>query len=371
MTAEPHDALAQLLIDAYLAAFGREAGAENFWAWDVLDTLVGRRPDIAWPILLRLVQRMPEEGLGDLAAGPIEDFLSQHGPRAIDAVEAEAATNPRLRRALSMVWRLGMTDDVWRRVQSLADPWPDGEEPEDPSSRRRLELALDGAPPTPGGDEAARRGLIAAAREAKPDGQEPWSTPVYLELRLETGDRPLLDLRGPDQRHAAGATRTVPLRSDQPLPCDRRAAQCGRDHRRGHARRGSRRDRTVVPTSLRSVRSTVTQKRPPTDISTSRETRPRSRACHRHPQMSRQSANSVCTVVAKAPVWRSTSAAVVPGDISAMFGRLWRWATDRGRCGVVWSVHRPRTTGRPTPTRPEDLTSSRSRSSTAGLPTGR
>ena len=191
MTAEPHDALAQLLIDAYLAAFGREAGAENFWAWDVLDTLVGRRPDIAWPILLRLVQRMPEEGLGDLAAGPIEDFLSQHGPRAIDAVEAEAATNPRLRRALSMVWRLGMTDDVWRRVQSLADPWPDGEEPEDPSSRRRLELALDGAPPTPGGDEAARRGLIAAAREAKPDGQEPWSTPVYLELRLETGDRPL------------------------------------------------------------------------------------------------------------------------------------------------------------------------------------
>ena len=191
MTAEPHDALAQLLIDAYLAAFGREAGAENFWAWDVLDTLVGRRPDIAWPILLRLVQRMPEEGLGDLAAGPIEDFLSQHGPRAIDAVEAEAATNPRLRRALSMVWRLGMTDDVWRRVQSLADPWPDGEEPEDPSSRRRLELALDGAPPTPAGDEAARGRLIAAARDAKPDGREPWSTPVYLELRLETGDQPL------------------------------------------------------------------------------------------------------------------------------------------------------------------------------------
>jgi len=59
-----------------------------------------------------------EDCLSFLAASPLEDLLSKDGPAFIDRVEQRAAVNPKFRRALGMLKRLGMTDDVWRRVQA-------------------------------------------------------------------------------------------------------------------------------------------------------------------------------------------------------------------------------------------------------------
>ena len=79
-----------------------------------------RAPEIAWGIVIELIDRAPsEKALGYFAAGPLEDLLSEHGPALIDRVEQRARENPKFLRAVRCLWRLGMTDDVWDRVQLL------------------------------------------------------------------------------------------------------------------------------------------------------------------------------------------------------------------------------------------------------------
>ena len=68
-----------------------------------------------------MLERAPTDAsLGFLAASPLEDLLSKDGPLFIARVEMRAAENVKFRRALGMLRRLGMTDDVWQRVQRAA-----------------------------------------------------------------------------------------------------------------------------------------------------------------------------------------------------------------------------------------------------------
>ena len=196
------DALTRMVIDGYLVQASGWTG-DNHWTWTVVEELVRSRPDIAWPILLELVRRAPDDAaLGSIAAGPLEDYLAQHGRRVIGAVEAEAARNPRLREALAGVWRQGMPAPVWLRVQALAADAPDPVV-RDPDAgpvpgwtSRQIELELELPPPMRPGvvdpeSVAARGSLLAEVAAAKPDGPEPWTTPVSVELILETGPGPL------------------------------------------------------------------------------------------------------------------------------------------------------------------------------------
>ena len=57
---------------------------------------------------------------GFLAASPLEDLLSKDGPLFISRVEKHATESANFHRALGMLRRLGMTDDVWTRVQHAA-----------------------------------------------------------------------------------------------------------------------------------------------------------------------------------------------------------------------------------------------------------
>jgi hypothetical protein len=78
-------------------------------------------PELAWQLIAEMIERAPSDAsLGFLAASPLEDLLSEHGPAFIACVEQRAAESPKFRRALGKVWRLGMTDDVWQRVQQAA-----------------------------------------------------------------------------------------------------------------------------------------------------------------------------------------------------------------------------------------------------------
>lgn len=78
-------------------------------------------PELAWEIIIELVERAPSDvSLSFFAAGPLEDLLSKDGPDFIDRVESRAATHERFRRAVGMLRRLGMADEVWERVQAIA-----------------------------------------------------------------------------------------------------------------------------------------------------------------------------------------------------------------------------------------------------------
>lgn len=54
----------------------------------------------------------------NLAAGPLEDLLSDHGAELIEKVETEARRNPSFNLLLGGVWEGGMTKEIWGRVQA-------------------------------------------------------------------------------------------------------------------------------------------------------------------------------------------------------------------------------------------------------------
>ena len=74
-----------------------------------------------WHLIRDLIAAAPsEETLGNVAAGPLEDFLSSHGEEWIGEVERFAATDPLFRTTLQGVWQLGMSDEIYARVVKAA-----------------------------------------------------------------------------------------------------------------------------------------------------------------------------------------------------------------------------------------------------------
>ncbi|MDB5812145.1 MAG: hypothetical protein JWN94_4267 [Betaproteobacteria bacterium] len=102
----------QLETDAYGKA---DAGFE-------VDRLAREEPETAWPVILailRSIDAIPSSRLFQvLAAGPLEDLLSEHGKRFIARIEAEAEHNPKLKLLLGGVWKNEMSEHGWTRVQA-------------------------------------------------------------------------------------------------------------------------------------------------------------------------------------------------------------------------------------------------------------
>lgn len=53
-----------------------------------------------------------------LAAGPLETLLSVHGPTVINRIESLAKADASFNLLLGGVWKQGMADDIWDRVQA-------------------------------------------------------------------------------------------------------------------------------------------------------------------------------------------------------------------------------------------------------------
>ena len=84
--------------------------------------VVREYPEHAWQgILATLADARVKPHLGVLAAGPLEDLLSYHGPAFIERVEREAALNPQFASLLGGVWQFEMADEIWARVQAAWD----------------------------------------------------------------------------------------------------------------------------------------------------------------------------------------------------------------------------------------------------------
>ncbi len=99
-----------------------EQQPDDLTGWFEFNWLVGDYPEQAWSaILAALEDPRLEDSLGVLAAGPLEDLLSNHGEAFIRRVEETAQSNPKFAWLLGGVWQFQMTDDVWRRVQAVWD----------------------------------------------------------------------------------------------------------------------------------------------------------------------------------------------------------------------------------------------------------
>lgn len=92
---------------------------ERFWVWEQLDALCRNDPELAWSVVLEILERTHStQALECLAAGPLEDLLAEHGNRLIELVEQEAQQSSAFRGLLAGVWQNTMSDDLWLRVQA-------------------------------------------------------------------------------------------------------------------------------------------------------------------------------------------------------------------------------------------------------------
>ena len=86
--------------------------------------LTRENPNEAWQFIQMVLATDGsgvEEIMGPLAAGPVENLLTHHGPVVIDRVEQEARSNPKFAELLGGVWKFQMSDDIWHRVQLVWD----------------------------------------------------------------------------------------------------------------------------------------------------------------------------------------------------------------------------------------------------------
>ena len=91
-----------------------------FEAWQVLHDLVFNQPQKAWKVILDILEETnSDEIIGNLAAGPFEDILSEHGDIFIDEVEIKARQNPKFTKLVLGVYQGGMSESVWSRIQVL------------------------------------------------------------------------------------------------------------------------------------------------------------------------------------------------------------------------------------------------------------
>ena len=95
-------------MDALVAAWIRytvEKRPEDFWAWDSASSISsGSDTEAAWNLVVALVRNAPDEALGSIGAGPLENLLNVHGAVLVDWIVGEAQRDHRFREALGGAW---------------------------------------------------------------------------------------------------------------------------------------------------------------------------------------------------------------------------------------------------------------------------
>jgi hypothetical protein len=88
-------------------------------AYELLDRIIqdGAAAD-AWACTCEILRQAPDDELGQFAVGPLEDCVRIHGAALVEAIEAAAAADERLRWALGGIWlsTADLEEAVLRRI---------------------------------------------------------------------------------------------------------------------------------------------------------------------------------------------------------------------------------------------------------------
>ena len=91
-----------------------------FWAFNEMVDTVRDKPFEALEVILEILKIAEEEQvLANLAAGPLEDLLAEHGIVVIDRIIELAKSDPRFRDLLQGVWGNSVDPRVWKRIEAL------------------------------------------------------------------------------------------------------------------------------------------------------------------------------------------------------------------------------------------------------------
>ena len=94
---------------------------QSDWAEDLINSLMyDGHPEEVWRCIVAIHNLDHSPRVRQiLSAGLIEDLLSQHGDRFIARVERQAQLDPSFANTLGGVWKSGMTEEVWTRLQAV------------------------------------------------------------------------------------------------------------------------------------------------------------------------------------------------------------------------------------------------------------
>lgn len=91
-----------------------------FWAFDEMVDKVRDQPFDALEIIQEILKVAEDDRiLANLAAGPLEDLLVDHGTVVVDRVIELALADPKFRNLLQGVWGNSIDERVWKRIEDL------------------------------------------------------------------------------------------------------------------------------------------------------------------------------------------------------------------------------------------------------------
>jgi hypothetical protein len=94
---------------------------ESDWATDLYD-LTYDDSETLWKLILAIHSKDQSPTIQQvLSAGPVEDLLDKHGADFISRIEIEARRDPAFAKLLGGVWKSGMSEDIWLRLQAVWD----------------------------------------------------------------------------------------------------------------------------------------------------------------------------------------------------------------------------------------------------------
>ena len=102
----------------------RLKASESFWAWEAIQEAVTAPADDVVELLVAMADAaVTLEELAFLGADAIEDLLWADAPRHVEAIDAAARTNERLRIALRCAWYEGhVSPEIAIRLRRFGDP---------------------------------------------------------------------------------------------------------------------------------------------------------------------------------------------------------------------------------------------------------
>lgn len=93
---------------------------EYFVFVEELDELVNNKFDLALDIILIILEMCESDDLiYNVAAGPMEDLLSNVDDAGLDSIERISSSNKLFKTMLGGVWKNNISDRVWERILKM------------------------------------------------------------------------------------------------------------------------------------------------------------------------------------------------------------------------------------------------------------
>lgn len=110
------------IASAWLAMHHADEGSptylNNFWAYEELDQLINTAPDKSSEIIDEILLIDDSEiTVANLAAGPIESLLVEHGDEVIRTIIQRSIGSALWKQLISNIWKNDIKDHIWEQLQ--------------------------------------------------------------------------------------------------------------------------------------------------------------------------------------------------------------------------------------------------------------